>query len=103
MGQNTIEELLQLMREKAVEKEVGNHQVITSTGTPLESIGVMQTNTPAGLGAGALNSAIENPQHGAAGVDYIRGEGGIGCQHARQEASIPIAQEERMLRTGQMS
>ena len=102
MGKHTIEELLQLMREKAVEKEVGNNQIVASGGIPLESIGVMQTNAPAGLGARAANAAIENAQHRLAGVDNVRSEGGIGCQQTGQEASIAIAEEERMPGAGQM-
>ena len=91
MGTNSIEELVQLRSEKAVEKEVGNDQVIAAGGRPCESIGVMQTNALVSLGAGAANAAIEKPQHGAAGIDDIHGDGGIGRQQARQEASIPIA------------
>ena len=49
MGKNTIEELLQLMREEAIEKEVGNNQIIASAGAPFENISVVQTNAPAGL------------------------------------------------------
>ena len=90
MRKNAIEELLQLMREEAIEKEMGNNQIIASGGNPFESISVMQTNTLAGLRAGAPNAAIEYLQHGVAGVDDIHGEGGIRCQQARQEASIPI-------------
>ena len=51
MRKHRIEELLQLMRIEAVEKEVGNDQIIASGGVPLESIGVMQTNASACLGA----------------------------------------------------
>ena len=90
MGKNAIEEPLQLRSEKAVEKEVGNNQVIASGGIPFESIGGVQTNALVGLGAGAPNAAIEKPQHGGAGVDDIHGEGGIGRQQAGQEASIAI-------------
>ena len=59
VGKNAIEELLQLVREKAVEEEVGNDQVVASAGIPFERIGVMQTNALAGLGAGAPNATIE--------------------------------------------
>ncbi len=90
MGKNAIEEALQLRSEKAVEKEVGNNQIVASAGIPFESIGGVQTNALVGLGPGAPNAAIEKPQHGAAGVDDIHGEGGIGRQQARQEASIAI-------------
>ncbi len=96
MGKQTIEELLQLMWKKAVEKKVGNNQIVGSGGIPFESIGVMQTDAPASLGPGALNAAIENPQHGLAGVDDIRGQGDIRCQQAGQETSIAIAQKQRV-------
>jgi hypothetical protein len=90
MGKNAIEEPLHLRSEKAVEKEVGNNQIIASAGIPFESIGGVQTNALAGLGAGAPNAAIEKLQHGVAGVDDIHGEGSIGRQQARQEASIAV-------------
>jgi hypothetical protein len=80
-----------LRREKAVEKEVGNYQVIDASGIPFESIGRMQTNALVGLGTGSPNAAIEKLQHGVAGVDDIHDEGGIGRQQAGQEASIPVA------------
>jgi len=90
MGKNAIEEALQLRSEKAVEKEVGNYQIVASGGIPFDSIGGMQTNALAGLGTGAPDAAIEKSQHGVAGVDDIHGEGGIGRQQAGQEASIAI-------------
>jgi hypothetical protein len=91
MGKNAIEEPLQLRRKKAVEKEVGNYQVVASAGIPFERIVLVETNALVGLGTGAPNAAIEKPQHGVAGVDDIHGEGGIGRQQAGQEASIPVA------------
>ena len=90
------------LREKAVEEEVRNDQIVASGGLPLESVGMMQANAMAGLRAATANATIENPEHGFAGVDDIRGEGGIFCQQARQEASIPIAQKQRVARAGQM-
>ena len=79
-----------------------NDQIVASAGLPLQSIGMMQANAMAGLGAATANATIENPEHSMAGVDDIRGEGGIFCQKARQEASIPIAQKQRVARAGQM-
>jgi hypothetical protein len=102
MRKQTIEELLQLMRVEAIEKEVGDDQIVASPGIPVESISLMQTNALSGLGARAANAAIEYAQHGAAGVDNVRGKGGIGCQQTGKEAPIAIAEEERMLDPVQM-
>ncbi len=80
MRKHAIEELLQLMRVEAIEKEMGDDQIVASPGIPVESIGVMQTNALAGLGARAANAVIKYAQHRVAGVDNVRGEGGIGGQ-----------------------
>jgi hypothetical protein len=94
--------LLQLSREKTVEKEVRNDQVVASGGVPFERIGVMQANAPGELRPGAANSVGENPQHGTAGVNDIHGEVRVRHQQTSQETSIPVSQEQRVTRAGQM-
>ena len=81
---------------------MGNDQIVASGWIPLQSIGVMQANALTSLPPGPANAAVENPQHGIAGVDDIRGEGGMGGQQARQKAPIPVSQQQCMARAGQM-
>ena len=83
MRKDTIEELLQLAREKAVEEEVRNDQVVASLWAPFQGVGVMQANGLDELRAAPANAAVENAQHGMAGVDHIRTEQRIGFQQTR--------------------
>ncbi len=92
MRKDTIEKLLQLAREKAVEEEVRNDQVVASPGVPLQGVGVVQANSLGDLRTAPANAAVEDAQHGMAGIDYICTEQRIGFQQTRQKASIPISQ-----------
>src|ERR1700692_1200149 len=67
MGKDTVEELLQLAREKAVEEEVRNDQVVASRGVSFQGVGVVQANSLGDLLAAPANAAVENAQHGMAG------------------------------------
>jgi hypothetical protein len=63
----------------------------------------MQANALTSLLPGPANAAVENPQHGMAGVDDIRGEGGMAGQQARQKSPIPVSQQQDMTRSCQMN
>ena len=78
MGKDRIEQPLQLVGEKTVEKEVRHDQVVGSRGSPVQRIGVVQAT--ALMDMGSAQATVEKREHGMAGVDDIRSEGGIGCQ-----------------------
>ena len=90
MGQDRIEQLLQLVGEKAVEEEVRDDQVVGARGIPGQRIGVMQAD--AVLVAGTANTTLEKREHGTAGVNDIGGHGGIDCQETGEEAAVPVSQ-----------
>ncbi len=88
MGKNPIEELLQLIRKEAVQEKVRDDQIVLTDGLPLQSFGKVQTDV---LRAGLLNTAIQDGEHGLAGVDHIRMKTRVDCQKLVQEASVSIA------------
>src|ERR1700760_3629142 len=92
--------MLQLMREKTVKEEVRNDEVVGSSGIPLQRIGVVQANT--WMEPGLPQAAVEKREHGLAGIDDIRSQGGIGRQQMGQKASIAIAQQKGAPRAGEM-
>ena len=48
------------------------------------------------------NAVVKKAQHGTAGVDDVRGEGGIGIEQAGQKASIAVSQHQCVACTGQV-
>ncbi len=100
MGKDRIEELLQLVREKAIEKEVRDDQVVGASGIPRQGIGMMQAN--ALVVSGLANALFEKSEHGLAGVDNIRGQGGIGGEETGEKAPVSVSQHKSMACAGEV-
>ncbi len=99
MGQDRIEKSLQLVREKAVEKEVRDDQVVGAGGIPRQGIGMMQAN--ALVVFGLANALFEKSEHGLAGVDNIRGQGGTGFEETGEKSPVSVSQHESMACAGE--
>ena len=91
-GKQAIEQPIQLGREEAVEKEVRDHEIVAAGGIPAESIRVVQLDAAVEGFSHAADAPVEHPQHGAAGIDHVRGEQRIRREQLLEKAAIPIAQ-----------
>ena len=69
-------------------------------GFQFNASALMQANALVDLGL--AQATVEKREHGMAGVDDIRSQGGIGGQQTGQKASVAISQQEGVAGAGEM-
>ena len=72
MRRQSIEEMLELTREEAIQEKVRDNKIIAARWSPREHIRVVQPDALPGLVSHSTDALLEDAQHGTAGVDHIR-------------------------------
>lgn len=92
-GLNAREQRLDLRIGEAIEKKVGDDEVVRAGGR-MEGASVGVGGGEAVLRTLKSDAAGEEAQHGGAGVDGVGMQEGMGGEEAREEAAVAVAEDE---------
>lgn len=94
VGDETGGELIELRLGEAIEKEVGDDEVVEAVGLEGDGVGRVGLEARFGGGGGGAGSMAEEVEHGGTEIDGVGVKAWIAGEEVGEEAAVAVAKDE---------